>query len=390
MAHMDTATTAFEVIKLNKDHCGKCMICVSACPFDALALDPEKTEVKLDLEKCQVCGICYSSCPAGAIDSVYYDLSGLEKYLKNSIKKYKSTTLAIACKGSVANNEKLKEIIGQKNFIPLWLPCVGRAPPELITLALSTGMNKIIIVSCEENFCRFENGSRSADAKILLLTKLLQQLGYTKDILIVKKHAPKITIDRYKCIGCATCFSICPYDAAHMTISGFAELNLDLCFRCGKCVAYCPAIAIELEGTTNKAISESINELSLSKNKNKILIFKCIWAQFEAEAENFCQGDNIKLVNIPCAGRIDYLHILEAYRKGIDAVLIVGCEEGYCRLEQGSKDAKRRISELKKSLDKLGIEHKLEFHSTTPKHIGELDKIIQSSASTVSESKIKR
>jgi coenzyme F420-reducing hydrogenase delta subunit len=376
-----------EVIKLDKDHCGKCMICVSACPFDALALDAEKTEVKLDLEKCQVCGICYSSCPAGAIDSLYYELSGLEKYFKNGIKKYQSTTLAIACKGSVANNEKLKEIIEQKNFIPLWLPCVGRAPPELIMLALSMGMNKIIIVSCEEILCRFENGSRSAGAKILLLTKLLQQLGYPKDILIIKKHAPKITIDRYKCIGCATCFAICPYDAAHMTISGFAELNLDLCFRCGRCVAHCPAIAIELEGTANKAILEYINELSLSKNKNKILIFKCIWAQFDAELDTFHQDDNIKLVNIPCAGRIDYLHILEAYRKGIDTVLIVVCEEDFCRLEQGSKDAKRRILELKKSLDKLGVKQKLELYSTTPKHTGELDRIIQSSASTVSELK---
>jgi len=58
-------------VKLDEEHCGKCSICSSLCPFEAIRKEPETGKIILDIEKCQVCGLCYSTCPAQAISSVY-------------------------------------------------------------------------------------------------------------------------------------------------------------------------------------------------------------------------------------------------------------------------------------------------------------------------------
>ncbi|MCK4262942.1 MAG: 4Fe-4S binding protein, partial [Dehalococcoidia bacterium] len=59
-------------IQINEDYCGRCSICSSVCPFEAITRDAETGKMLLDIEKCQTCGICYSSCPAGAIDAIQY------------------------------------------------------------------------------------------------------------------------------------------------------------------------------------------------------------------------------------------------------------------------------------------------------------------------------
>jgi coenzyme F420-reducing hydrogenase delta subunit len=375
---MVTTTSAPEVIEVNKDYCSKCRVCISLCPFDAIALDSEKQDVKLDLGKCQVCGICYTSCPAGAIDSLYFDLSGLEKYMKDGIKRFNSKTLSIACRGSVTDNEKLKELVGQKDFIPLWLPCLGRTPVELIMLALSVGIEKIMLLPCKEDFCRFEDGSKMLTSKTVLLSTLLRQLGYGKDVLTVIKYAPNITLNKDKCVRCATCFSICPYDAVKLEASGTFEIDTELCHRCGRCVSYCPAFAIEMEGSTDPSILMAIDELSSEDCRDGVLVFKCMWSQFDPNLDGSPAKGKFTFVNLPCTGRVDVIHVLEAYRKGFDTVVVAGCEEDSCKLERGSEDAKRKIGALKETLEKMGVKKRLEFHLTTPKSLDELNGYIGS------------
>ena len=114
------------VVKIKTDYCSRCSICSSVCPFEALSLDPEAKEVKLDIEKCQVCGICYSACPAGAIESVYYDLEVLVRYLIARMQVCESRVLVVTCRGSVPDPKDIKDIAEVDSFIPLCLPCVGR------------------------------------------------------------------------------------------------------------------------------------------------------------------------------------------------------------------------------------------------------------------------
>lgn len=63
----------------------------------------------------------------------------------------------------------------------------------------------------------------------------------------------------------------------------------------------------------------------------------------------------IRIVRLPCTGKVDIIHILRAFEKGADGVYVVGCLEGECRFENGNLQARKRVDQAKKILDTIGI-----------------------------------
>ncbi len=53
--------------------------------------------------------------------------------------------------------------------------------------------------------------------------------------------------------------------------------------------------------------------------------------------------ENIRVIRVPCAGRVDLIHILKAFEKGAAAVLVLGCEDGACHHITGNTRAKERV-----------------------------------------------
>ncbi len=64
---------------------------------------------------------------------------------------------------------------------------------------------------------------------------------------------------------------------------------------------------------------------------------------------------SIRIIRVPCTGKVDLIHILRAFEKGADGVYVVGCLEGDCRFENGNLRAKLRVRQAKKILDSIGI-----------------------------------
>ena len=64
---------------------------------------------------------------------------------------------------------------------------------------------------------------------------------------------------------------------------------------------------------------------------------------------------NIKIIRVPCTGKVDILHILRAFEKGADGVYAVGCMEGDCHFTSGNFRARKRIEQAKALLDTVGV-----------------------------------
>ena len=64
---------------------------------------------------------------------------------------------------------------------------------------------------------------------------------------------------------------------------------------------------------------------------------------------------NIKIVRVPCTGKVDVIHIMRAIEKGADGVCVIGCLEGECHYSSGNLMAKRRVEQASKILDTIGI-----------------------------------
>ena len=65
---------------------------------------------------------------------------------------------------------------------------------------------------------------------------------------------------------------------------------------------------------------------------------------------------SIKIIELPCTGKLDVLHILRAFEEGADGVMVAGCEEGSCHYLKGNLIAKSRVSYARTLLAKIGLE----------------------------------
>ena len=72
----------------------------------------------------------------------------------------------------------------------------------------------------------------------------------------------------------------------------------------------------------------------------------------------------IKIIMMPCTGRVDILHLLKAFEGGADAVFVAGCLEGECHYLSGNIQARKRVAKLKKDFEQMGFEpERLEMYN---------------------------
>lgn len=64
---------------------------------------------------------------------------------------------------------------------------------------------------------------------------------------------------------------------------------------------------------------------------------------------------NVKIVKVPCTGRVDIIHVLKAFESGADGVYLAGCLEGECHYLRGNIRARKRVDRLKELLEECGI-----------------------------------
>ncbi len=62
----------------------------------------------------------------------------------------------------------------------------------------------------------------------------------------------------------------------------------------------------------------------------------------------------IRIIKVPCTGKVDIIHILRAFEKGVDGVYVVGCMEGDCRFNSGNLRARKRVMQAQKILEAIG------------------------------------
>ena len=72
---------------------------------------------------------------------------------------------------------------------------------------------------------------------------------------------------------------------------------------------------------------------------------------------------NIRIVRLPCTGKVYVNMLLEAFVDGADGVMVAGCEVGSCHFLEGNIRAKKRVDYAKKKIEEVGINpEKLEMY----------------------------
>jgi len=92
----------------------------------------------------------------------------------------------------------------------------------------------------------------------------------------------------------------------------------------------------------------------------KIVLFACNWCTYAAldlaGTSRMKYPPTFLVIKVMCSGRVDPQFILEAFRNGADGVLVAGCHPGDCHYIEGNYKALRRITMIRRMLDRFGIE----------------------------------
>jgi F420-non-reducing hydrogenase iron-sulfur subunit len=92
----------------------------------------------------------------------------------------------------------------------------------------------------------------------------------------------------------------------------------------------------------------------------KIIVFLCNWCSYAAAdlagVGRMQYPSNVRIIRIPCTGRLSPKFILSALRSGADGILVSGCHPGDCHYLSGNLMARRRFILFKKLLEYIGIE----------------------------------
>jgi coenzyme F420-reducing hydrogenase delta subunit len=66
--------------------------------------------------------------------------------------------------------------------------------------------------------------------------------------------------------------------------------------------------------------------------------------------------ETLEIIRVPCAGRIDALHMLRALENGADGVLIFACHEENCQSLTGNVMVKARMGYIHEIMERIGLE----------------------------------
>ncbi len=246
--------------------------------------------------------------------------------------------------------------------------------PRIILHKAGLGMREEVLASKEIWLCSACDACYSRCPKGIHISEVMKAI---RNIAIREGYeapGPFPEINTEICSGCAVCTRACPYEAmdrAAITVDGeertVAQVNHNLCMGCGVCVAACPSGAIALETFSDSELLaragaggwlDQPGYLSGGADEPRILAFVCQWSlRSDDEWQRLERlGERVRVVNLPCSGRVDADVILMALSKGVDGVLVAGCREGECHYQRGTYQGRAKIRLLDQVLDQMGMD----------------------------------
>lgn len=97
----------------------------------------------------------------------------------------------------------------------------------------------------------------------------------------------------------------------------------------------------------------------------RIVGFLCRWCSYPgadlAGSSRMKYPASLRVVRVPCSGRVDPLSVLKAFQQGADGVMVLGCHPGDCHYLDGNYHARRRYALMHNLLEYMGIDRERLF-----------------------------
>ncbi len=92
----------------------------------------------------------------------------------------------------------------------------------------------------------------------------------------------------------------------------------------------------------------------------RITAFVCNWCTYTgadlAGTSRLHMASNVRIIRLPCTGRIDPLFIIKSFERGADGVIVSGCHPADCHYTSGNYHARRRFAVFHDIMEFVGVD----------------------------------
>jgi quinone-modifying oxidoreductase subunit QmoB len=166
-----------------------------------------------------------------------------------------------------------------------------------------------------------------------------------------------------RCTACKRCTEECPFGAIEEDAKGIPTYMLNRCRRCGTCMGACPERIVSFKDYSVDIIGSMIKSVDVPEEEFRIICLVCENDAYPAlDTAGFNRkaiDPSVRFIPMRCLGGMNLVWIADAFSKGIDGILLLGCKFGenyQCHFIKGSELANTRFSKVGETLDRLQLE----------------------------------
>jgi F420-non-reducing hydrogenase iron-sulfur subunit len=128
----------------------------------------------------------------------------------------------------------------------------------------------------------------------------------------------------------------------------------------------------------------------MSEFEPKIVAYCCNFCAFAAAdlagAMRIQYPPNVRIILLPCTGKVDAIVLMKAFEEGADGVFVAGCMEGECHFVEGNLRAKKKVAYVKRLLEEVGTNpQRIEMFNLSSAMGGRFAEIVEEMTQRVKE-----
>jgi quinone-modifying oxidoreductase subunit QmoB len=174
------------------------------------------------------------------------------------------------------------------------------------------------------------------------------------------------TFNLQRCTQCKRCTEECPFGTLDEDEKCTPKPNPARCRRCGICLGACPERIISYADYSVDMVSRMIKSIEVPgefDEKPRILMLLCENDAYPALELAGFHGQHwsafVRAISVRCLGAINVVWLADAFARGFDGVLMLGCKPGadtQCHYTRGSELLATRSENIKQKLKQMALE----------------------------------